>query len=63
MSNENLRNRREQHYGITVYDRGEIEEFGGLNNLHSKLEGLCREIAKHFKDKYKGRFEIKIIIR
>ena len=54
---------REQDYQITVYDDKTIEEMSNLNGSHSELEKSCREMARYFQNKYKGRIDIKVIIR
>lgn len=53
----------ERDYQITVYDDKTVDESSSLNGNHLGLEESCREFVRNFQDKYKGRIDIKIIIR
>lgn len=52
-----------QEYEIVVYDNKEIRENGKLDRKYSQLEEDCREFAEKFKKNYKGRLNLKLIIR
>ena len=62
MSNKDSRT-REQDYQITSYDDKTIGKGGNLNGSHSELEESCMELVKNFQKEYKGRIDIKVIIR
>ena len=57
------KNRPGQEYKIMVYDNKTIDEQGSLDEHHSELEKACRKMAKDFRDKYRGRLNIQVIIR
>ena len=66
MLNGKPKDRGEQEYQITVYDNKTVEEKGELGSLDSPfsdLQVLCRKVAEDFRDKYRGRLNIQVIIR
>ena len=63
MTENKSRGKRELEYHIISYDNKQVDEEGKLDSSHSELTDTFKKVVADFQDKYKGRLEIKAIIR